>query len=196
MWFRLHWSSSTDRSQMPTPPFSAQSHRQDQFSIAYVSAVAAAAGCAISIPHPDNDKVDVTLSSRVNGAVFSKPKIDLQVKCQASGPSSGSTLSYSIDDDTYNALRDPGLVVPRILVVVLVPRDFQTWLDHTDTEMSVRHSGYWISLKGSPPIATNSTTVHLPTQNKFDAFQLQAMMRQVADGNDLITPLSLMGTIS
>ncbi|MCS4242666.1 MULTISPECIES: DUF4365 domain-containing protein [Rhizobium/Agrobacterium group] len=182
---------------MVTAPYSVQSARQGLFSISYVRAVAAAAGCGVAVPEPDDDKVDVTISSRVKGTVQRSPLINIQVKCQASGVATGSTVPYVIDADTYESLIDPYHVVPRILVVVLVPNDMQTWLNHNSAATTFRHCGYWVCLKNEPPlpIGQGTRTIHLPIQNRFDPFQLQAMMQQVADGKDLTQALLVGGVI-
>ena len=57
------------------------SQRKEQFSIAYVRAVASAAGFSVSTPEVDDDSVDLTLSGRIVEGVGSRPKIDLQLKC-------------------------------------------------------------------------------------------------------------------
>lgn len=83
---------------MPPEPYSAISARQEHFSGAYVRAVCAVTGCGISKPEPDDDKIDFTLSSRVVGTVRTKPKIDIQLKCQMSGvPEGDGPISYVLD---------------------------------------------------------------------------------------------------
>ena len=182
---------------MAIAPYSVQSARQGLFSIAYVRAVAAAAGCAVAIPEPDNDKIDVTISSRVRGLVQKSPHINVQVKCEASGAIDGATLPYEIDAETYEVLIDPDHVIPRILVVVLVPDNMQHWLDHSAHEMSFRHCGYWMCLRSEIPLPAGqkSRTVRLPTANRFDPVQLQAMMHCVADGKDLTQALAISGVV-
>lgn len=182
---------------MTTAPYSVQSARQGMFSVSYVRAIAAAAGCSVSIPEPDDDKVDVTLASRVRGMVQRSPHINVQVKCEASGSINGTTVPYQIDAETYDSLIDPTHIIPRILVVVLVPDNMQHWLDHGAHEMSFRHCGYWMCLKNQPPLppGQDSKVVHIPEANRFDPFQLQAMMHQVADGKDLTQALSILGAV-
>ncbi len=53
------------------------SHAQEQFSKAFVLAVAALAGCSAAEPDPDLDDIDWTLSCRLRPR---RPKLDLQVK--------------------------------------------------------------------------------------------------------------------
>jgi hypothetical protein len=57
------------------------SQRKEQFSLAYVRAVASVAGFSASIPEVDDDSEDLILSGRIVAGVPSRPKIALQLKC-------------------------------------------------------------------------------------------------------------------
>ena len=172
---------------MPTPaPYAYISHKQDAFSGTYIRAVCAVAGCGIEHSTIDNDKIDYTTSSRVMGTVRTKPKIDIQAKCQLGPAPTTGEMSYSLDLDTYNNLRDPLVSNPRILVVVYVPVLETEWALQTQTELALRHCGYWLSLKGLPPSTnTTSQTVYVPTINMFTAQKLKAMMQDTANGIDI-----------
>ena len=167
-------------------PYAAIPHRQDPFSGAYIRAVCAATGCTVAVPEVDNDKVDYVLKSRVIGSVCSKPQIDVQAKCERSGVARTDPISYVLDLETYDSLRDPLVIVPRILVVVLVPSSEQEWLAQSERELVMSHCAYWVSLKGAPA-SSNSTsqTVHAPRQNVFDPKALRLMMENTANGVDL-----------
>ena len=59
-------------------------HRQEQFSNAFIEAVAAVAGCSAAQNSVDNDSIDWTLSNRLPR----RPNLDIQLKCtgNAGGP--------------------------------------------------------------------------------------------------------------
>lgn len=172
--------------------FSHITKRQDQFSVAYIRAVAAAAGCTISVPEVDDDKIDIIVSSRARGKRHTKPKLDLQIKSVTSGPAVKETFSYSVDVDTYDALRDTMCAIPRLLVVVLLPRNYQLWMSQSHDNLTMQHCGYWHSLLGARDIRpAASTAVQISRDNIFGPRELQAMMRMVADGLDIGVPLSL-----
>ena len=63
-------------------PYSAISKRQEHLAGAYIRAVCAALGCSVSVPETDDDKIDFTISSRLQGTSSTKPKIDIQSKCE------------------------------------------------------------------------------------------------------------------
>ncbi|ANL70606.1 hypothetical protein AMC83_CH00572 [Rhizobium phaseoli] len=167
-------------------PFSDISARQEAFSRAYIRAVAAVAGCTVATPETDNDKVDWMISSRVRGTKFTKPQINLQAKCLLGGAAEGERISYSLDIDTYDNLRDQQVTNPRILVVVLAPIHPEDWIIQDEAQLVLKHCAYWLSLKGEPDVPNSaSKTVYLPRLNIFTPKVLQAMMSRTSNGEDL-----------
>jgi hypothetical protein len=172
---------------MPTvQPYAVIAHRQAAFSGAYIRAVCAVAGCAVAVPEPDIDKLDFTVHSRVVGSLLSKPQINIQAKCERSGLATKAPIPYALDLETYDNLRDPLVVSPRILVLVLVPEHESEWLAQSEKELIMSHCGYWLSLKGLPASKNEtSQTVYLPRTNIFTPAVLQEMMMKTGDGVDL-----------
>lgn len=170
-----------------TLPYAHITHRQDDFSGAYLRAVCAITGCAIEKTSLDNDKVDYIVSSRLRGSVKSKPKIDIQAKCELRGLETSDPIPFVMDIETYNNLRDPLVSNPRILVVLFAPKQIEVWATQTDDQLVLRHCAYWISLKGARE-SDNSTsqTVYLEQRNKFTPEALRMMMQKTCDGLDLI----------
>lgn len=154
-------------------------HMKEQFSHAYVKAVAAAAGVAWMKPSVDDDSIDVTLSRRGGRS----PKLDLQLKCTAAPAPVGARFGHSIKLKNYDDLRAVDLLVPRVLVVVLVPDSAADWLTQTHTELVMRRCGYWVSLRGLPE-SSNSTgqTVDMMASQVFDVAALTAILDRIANG--------------
>ncbi|MBB5750997.1 DUF4365 domain-containing protein [Prosthecomicrobium pneumaticum] len=176
----------------PLPPFSALSARQEAFAGSYIRAVISLAGCSIAIPETDNDKVDIVAMSRVKGSKFTKPKIDIQSKCKLGPVPTGDPISYTLNMETYDNLRDPLVTNPRILVVVFVPELHPDWVVQDEAQLALRHCGYWTCLQGEPEVTgQDSKTVHLPKANVFSAAALQAMMVSASNGVSLTSPLTL-----
>lgn len=59
-----------------------------------------------------------------------------------------SVYKPSVDDE--NDLRMEDFAIPRILIVVLVPNLLADWLQQSETELCMKHCGYWLSLRGMP----------------------------------------------
>lgn len=148
--------------------------------------MAAAAGCSIASPRPDNDKLDWLIGSRVRGTKFTKPFVAVQAKCLLSPVAEGEHTAYTLDIETYDNLRDEQVSIPRILVVVLAPRSLSNWLAQSEQQLAMSHCGYWLSLKGLPEIPDqDSRVVHLPRLNVFSPLSLQSMMTRISNGEDL-----------
>ena len=83
----------------------------------------------------------------------------------------------------YNDLRDPELAVPRLLVVVVVPTAIDDWIAVSETELVLRHCGYWRSLSGEAATTNTGTiTVEIDRANVFDVEGLTNLMSAVAAG--------------
>lgn len=157
--------------------------QKEQFSRAYVQAVAACAGFAWSVPSVDDDSVDLTLHQTGGRGTVRSPKLDVQIKCKAMATPTEDMFSHSIKLKNYDDLRDETVLVPRILVVVLVPDDLADWLNHTEAELAFRRCGYWSTLRGLPA-SENATgqTVTMSRLRTFTVGALQAMMARIGNG--------------
>jgi hypothetical protein len=55
--------------------------QKEQFSFAYVRAVAATARIAVNKPTVDDDSVDLIFQQKGTGSIFRSPRLEVQVKC-------------------------------------------------------------------------------------------------------------------
>lgn len=157
--------------------------QKEQFSKAYVQAVAACAGFSWSVPSVDDDSIDMCLHRTGGGGTIRSPRLDLQIKCVGRDSPATEQFPYSIKLKNYDDLRDECIMIPRILVVVLVPDLLPDWLTHSETELTLRRCGYWLSLRGLPP-STNKTgqTIQMNRSQQFNVASLQAIMDQISNG--------------
>jgi len=162
------------------------SHQQEEFSRAFIFGVAAAAGLKFSnAATPDDDSVDVTISSRGPRGTTRSPRLDIQTKCQLRAPE-GDPISYPLTSKNYEDLRHDDYQAPRILVVVFVPEHVADWTTHSHQEFTMRYCAYWTSLRGLPASSNvYSTTVHLPRTNLFNVAGLEALMHRIGRGDRL-----------
>ena len=143
----------------------------EQLSIAYVRAVAAQAGWKIGAINVDTDSGDGILMSDVGNC----PRIEFQLKSTARDIMRGDGLHFPLSVKNYNDLRKE-TDVPRILIVMWMPKNEADRLNQTEEELCVRHCCYWASLEGEPPTQNVETvTVVVPVGNVFDAAQLNNM---------------------
>jgi hypothetical protein len=160
------------------------SQRKEQFSVAYLSVVVTTAGYNLYQPRVDHDSVDWEITARRSEELARRPRIDVQLKCtQRAEPFADEAIRFPVKRKNYEDLRDDLVMVPRILVVVLVPRQLRDWLHHSEEELALRHCGYWVSLRGLPSTPNRQTvTVPVPRSQQFTVEALQQMMKRINDG--------------
>ena len=129
-----------------------ENEQKQQLSIAYLHAVASAAGFACQATGVDNDSVDRTLVARGwlhDKAVLRSPKIDVQLKSLARDPlkEDEAALNFRLNRKNYDELRHRAQV-PRLLVVLLLPRQPEQWVEQNDEQMISRYAAYYVSLAG------------------------------------------------
>lgn len=157
--------------------------QKEQFSRAYVQAVAACAGFAWSVPSVDDDSIDMSLHQTGGGGSIRSPRLDLQLKCMAGPVPAEDTFSYPLKLKNYNDLRDVAVLVPRILVVVIVPDLVTEWLGHSEDELALRRCGYWMSLRAMPESDNDtSQTVRIPRAQVFSVDALRDIMNRIGKG--------------
>jgi hypothetical protein len=155
--------------------------RKEQFSFAYVRAIAFVAGFSVSTPGVDDDSVDLTLAGRIVEGVPSGLKLDLQLKCTSEDVLREREVGYPLKRKNDDEPKLTGILVPRLLVVVHVPESDEEWLRHTEDELTKRRCGYWANLLGLPEAAnTSRVTVRLPRVNLFDVAGLRSLMGRAA----------------
>jgi len=158
--------------------------RKEQFSQAYAKAVSSVAGYSMMRPDVDDDSIDRSIAERGGGGTVHSPRVDVQLKCTSQSVFHGGALRFAIKIKNYNDLRVSNVLVPRILVLVVVPGDDPNgWVSHSEDELALRKCGYWVSLRGQPPTSNTGTiTVSIPRTNVFDPSTLQAIMSRIGNG--------------
>ncbi|MGH7295783.1 MAG: DUF4365 domain-containing protein [Polyangiaceae bacterium] len=159
------------------------SWQQQEFSFAYIQAVASVAGFATERHSVDYDGVDLGIHAHGGGGLVVSPRLDVQVKSKAAGKPAGFPWSYALEVENYDKLVPTGVLVPRILIVVAIPADVADWLKATPQQLALRHCAYWLSLRGAAATTNTSTvTVHLPSKQRLSPKELQAIMTSISQG--------------
>jgi hypothetical protein len=160
--------------------------QKEQFSIAYVRAVIAAARYNVYKMEVDEDSVDLGIAATASLDLPLRPRLDLQLKCTSDGGAlHDEFIHFPLKVKNYGDLRNSGLI-PQALVVVLVPTKVEDWLTQTEEQLVLRRCGYWLSLLGEPAVDnTESVTVRIPRAQQFTPLALQDMMRRINDGENL-----------
>jgi hypothetical protein len=145
--------------------------------------VASAAGCSTTKYNSDAVGIDWTLQSENGDYPRKYPKLDVQLKCTSTARPNGHVWGYNLEVKNYKKLQGVAYDNARILVVVYVPSDVESWLQQSDEELIVRHCGYWISLRGAPETSNSRTqAIEIPRANQFTVEALQSMMDTIGNG--------------
>lgn len=156
-----------------------ENEQKQQLSVAYVHAVAARAGYACQATIVDDDSVDVTIAAkgRVHEeSVLLSPRLEVQLKASSQSILREKDVAFPLPVKNYEELRCETMV-PRLLIVFLLPDDPGDWLVLTEDQMITKRCAYWLSLLGSPDTKNKTTvTVHLPRTNNLSVEGLCTMM--------------------
>jgi hypothetical protein len=148
---------------------SAESWQKENFSVAYVAALANLGKWTIGTWNTDIDGVDITIRK---GAL----SVDLQLKCTQNPVVAGEDYVYNLDVKTYDKLRDNVRSSPSYLVLVKVPEDIGEWIEHSDIQLLMRCSGYYAAMIDRGPAPGRGTiAIHLPSSQLFCLAALDSM---------------------
>lgn len=145
---------------------------KERLSVAYLTAVAAQAGCQVGNWDIDKQSIDATVSPILGRPV----KIDIQLKATSQLTIKDGNITFPLSIKNYDDLRATDLDVPKILIVfdidALKPNRASFGADTV-----LRKCGYWTNLfgaKSSPN--TTSVSIDIPISNRFDDVTLQQLI--------------------
>jgi len=150
----------------------------------YLQAVTTVAGYTLYKPFVDDDSVDWGVAAKGGTGSIRAPRLELQLKCTSRRDiQDDNSIRYPLKLKNYDDLRMDNFAIPRILVVVLIPKTPEDWLTQSERELCIRGCGYWISLRGMPETPnTNSVNVTIPKTNQFTVAALQSIMEGISKG--------------
>jgi Domain of unknown function (DUF4365) len=150
--------------------------QMEQFSFAYVRAVAAAARVNVGRPEVDTDSVDFRFSVSSSIGRIPPPIVEAQVKCTSKAAERGKPIRFPLKAKNYNELIGKRYF-PRVLIVVVVPKSPKEWLVQDEQSLALFGCGYWVSLESEPERAnTSSVTVVIPRKQIFSVEVLQGLL--------------------
>ena len=157
----------------------ADNDRKEALSYVYLSALSAIAGYTCERgPYPDRGSVDASL--KAGGSL--RPQIDVQLKATSSVIRNTGSLHFRLNRKNYDDLRIPR-ICPIILVVLELPEDPSDWLQSDAERLILRRRARWLSLRGDPEIATDSTTLYIPESQLLDVDELIRLMDLARQGS-------------
>jgi hypothetical protein len=92
-------------------------------------------------------------------------------------------IHYVLGRKNYDELIVTNVIVPRVLLLVLVPDHLTDWTELTADQLLLRRCAYWISLRGLQPTENEtSVTVYIPRANIFTVEVLCSIMDRINGG--------------
>lgn len=154
--------------------------QKEQFSNAYVRAVASVCGHTVYKPEVDDNSIDLGIASTISDYQIRSPRLEMQLKCTAGNVLQDNVIKYPVKLKNYTELRGRDFLVPRILVVLLVPEKIEDWLMQSDEQLILKYCAYWYSLADAPETQNRSTvTLSIPTNQKFTVEYLTQTMQSI-----------------
>ena len=152
--------------------------RMELFSRAYAHAVIYAAGFNTGDFQIDNVSTDCQIADDAGR----EAQLSIQLKATSQDALKADHVAFELPIKNYNDLRKD-VLVPKILVVVLIPSSPDEWVYQSENELALRHCGYWLSLRGKEEIENlTSITVHLPRTQVFSVEQVRLLIEQIGNG--------------
>jgi hypothetical protein len=158
--------------------------KQEEFSIAYIRAIAAPLGFNPGKYDIDNDSIDITFSAKYsNDSLIRSPELHLQLKCTEKEFSKDNFLHYQLSLKNYTELRGANISQPRYLVIVCIPKNENDWVNVRESDLILRYSAYWFSLRYAPDTNNSSSvTIKIPKNQKLNKESFKMLMDNASKG--------------
>jgi hypothetical protein len=152
---------------------------EEALSRAYLQAVAAGAGYTVATFDFDRDGID----AQVQAGGDMRPCLGVQLKATINlGKVNDGAFRYPLKARNYNLLT-LRTQVPRILVLLELPKKKDQWLSISAKELVLRRRAFWVSFLGAAETSNStSVTVDIPESNVFDVTALKSLMVESRSG--------------
>ena len=167
--------------------------RMEDMSMAYLQAICAKNGYEISNTKHDYDGIDCTIECggypiEDGECKWCSPKIEVQLKSSYSSVDTleNGDVQYDIPARNYNLLVNTNRMLPYILILLVMHREENLWLNHSVDGLMITKCAYWICLKGQEPTENQKTKrIVIPSANVLTPSSLQELMVKVSKDQGL-----------
>jgi len=158
-----------------------RNQHQGLFGESFVRVLASAAGLIVSRPELDVAGDDFTISHKGMLGPTRHPKIDVQVKSwsQRRAVQRDGYWKYRMKARHFNELAGTDFVLPRFLVLVIVPEDCADYARTRHDMVELKHAAYWLSLRDQQPVNGGldaTVQVDVPVGNLLTVDTLHTLM--------------------
>ena len=164
-----------------------KTNKKEQFSKAYVCALAAQLGFNYAEQKVDDESIDIEFIgkySQTDPAVkIWNPRLEVQLKCTKNGPQADNFLHFSLPIKNYNDLRAGRRSSPAYLIVLHVPDNEDDWNIENTADITLKYNAYWFSLKDYPDTDNKTNvTVKIPVTNRLTKDSFKNLMDNSSKG--------------
>ena len=156
--------------------------REEALSKAYAHAVAAAAGYTTAVYDYDRSGTDLLIQAGGRRSPVLALQLKATVNLRPLRAMDGTEFSFQLKAENYESLREDSQI-PRLLVVLDMPRLEEEWITITTDELMLRRCAYWLNLHGFRESTAGRPTVHIPKSQVFDVPGLHGLMEQSRNGS-------------
>jgi hypothetical protein len=157
-----------------------ESHIKERMSSAYISAVAARAGCTCT-PTAGGEDYGVDFYLQKVGLVnnvyepISSP-VTLQSKATVTSIIVDDAVSYSIKGKAYNKIvRANASGIPTALVLFRLPLSYHDWLLQDQDVLRLHHCAYWSFIEGDIISDASAKAIKIPVTQMFGLDSIDAL---------------------
>ncbi|MGL5943325.1 MAG: DUF4365 domain-containing protein [Waterburya sp.] len=158
--------------------------RKEEFSYGYLKTIGAKSGIAIENHGRSIDNQGIDIQAVYAGKLdnIHTPRIDAQVKCTSQDIEKEDYIHFPLETKAYELLINPFVYNPIILIVVLVPKNLNEWVNINNEQTVIKKCAYWISLKGKKPSTNkNIITVKISKNNIITPESFSNIIKQEAE---------------
>lgn len=158
--------------------------KKEQFSVAFMKALAAPLGFNPDEYDVDDDSVDIFFKAKgFVGKKIRNPQLHFQLKCTHKHFDKSGTLHFQLPIKNYNDLIGEDVVAPTYLIIVNVPENETEWISCNMEDLVLKYSAYWVSLRNHQPIiGQDSITIAINKTQKFNSVIFQQLMDNASEG--------------
>jgi hypothetical protein len=165
----------------------------EELSLTYVRAVASHARFSVEEVRRDRDSIDLHILAKGSlGGPLHSPALAVQLKSTGMTDedlqrcSQAHSFPFDLKPKNFNDLSARTLI-PRVLVVFLMPKDPEEWLTATQEALTLRRAAYWCSLLGNAATSNKtSARVHVPWTQVFDVDGIRALLGRVSRQEEIL----------
>lgn len=167
-----------------------EAHTKEELSFAYTQTISALAGMGC-----EQRKRDYGVDGSIHEIVYSKHRrryvesghnIDFQLKATVNAKVNNGIILYDLEVKNYRDLIDTEVGTPRILILYVMPREKEKWVEILDDEVKLRKCAYWCSLRGLPDVSNkNRVRIKIKEEQRLTPECLLLLMNKVRGGAEL-----------